>query len=168
MLTALIIKMILSIPDVPLLINILNFSSELKSLCSFTKVPDASQFSRLKIDFEADFLLFFKSLVGITEPICKRLNTAIPRGSEHWIQLFKLRTIIDRINFMAKSPMELGCTKLRNTSSLKVEVILAVFFAQLSVEFYNHLIKFFTTLHFHFAHSYMGPTVFNFSVITKK
>ena len=64
---------------------------------------------------------------------------------------------------MLKSPMGLGYTKLRNTSSLKVEVMLAAFFAQLSVEFYNHLIKFFTTLHFHFAQSYMNPTVFNFS-----
>lgn len=74
MLTALIIKMILSIPDISLLVNILNLSSELRSLCGFTKVPNASQFSRLKIDFEADFLLFFNNLVEITEPICKRLS----------------------------------------------------------------------------------------------
>ena len=51
MLTALIIKMILSIPDISLLINILNLSSELKTLCGFSIVPNASQFSRLKIDF---------------------------------------------------------------------------------------------------------------------
>jgi len=48
MLTALIIKMILSITDTSLLINILNLSSELKNLCGFTTVPNASQFSRLK------------------------------------------------------------------------------------------------------------------------
>ena len=74
MLTALIIKMILSIPDISLLINILNLSSELRSLCGFSTVPNASQFSRLKIDFEVDFLQFFNNLVEITEPICKRLS----------------------------------------------------------------------------------------------
>jgi hypothetical protein len=66
MLTALIIKMILSITDIALLINILNLSSELKTLCGFSIVPNASQFSRLKIDFEDDFLVFFNSLVEIT------------------------------------------------------------------------------------------------------
>ena len=66
--------MILSIPDISLLINILNLSSELKTLCGFSIVPNASQFSRLKIDFEDDFLVFFNSLVEITEPMCKRLS----------------------------------------------------------------------------------------------
>jgi len=74
MLTALIIKMILSITDISLLINILNLSSELRTLCGFTTVPNASQFSRLKIDFEVDFLQFFNNLVDITEPICQRLS----------------------------------------------------------------------------------------------
>ena len=74
MLSALILKEILSISDISLLINILNLSSELKDLCGFTTVPNASQFSRLKIDFETDFLNFFNNLVDITEPICKRLS----------------------------------------------------------------------------------------------
>ena len=74
MLTALIIKMILSIADISLLINVLNLSSELKTLCGFSRVPNASQFSRLKIDFEDDFLMFFNNLVEITEPICRRLS----------------------------------------------------------------------------------------------
>jgi len=74
MLSALIIKVILSITDISLLINILNLSSELRDLCGFTTVPNASQFSRLKIDFEADFLQFFNNLVDITEPICNKLN----------------------------------------------------------------------------------------------
>ena len=69
MLTTLIIKIILSIADISLLINILNLSSELKTLCGFSKVPNASQFSRLKIDFETDFLQFFNNLVEIIEPI---------------------------------------------------------------------------------------------------
>lgn len=60
-----------------------------------------------------------------------RLNTVIPRGSEQWIQLFKQRTIIERTNFMVKFPMVLGYTKLRNTSSLKVEVIFAAITQQI-------------------------------------
>jgi len=77
MITALIIKMILSISDTSLLINILNLSSELKILCGFSKVPNASQFSRLKIDFGTDFTDFFNSLVEITEPMCQRLNPVL-------------------------------------------------------------------------------------------
>ncbi|MDP4178385.1 MAG: transposase, partial [Bacillota bacterium] len=74
MISALIIKMILSITDISLLINVLNLSSELRDLCGFNKVPNASQFSRFKLDFEAEFLEFFNNLVEITEPICKRLS----------------------------------------------------------------------------------------------
>ena len=69
--------MILSIPDISLLINILNLSSELKTLCGFSIVPNASEFSRLKINSEDDFLVFFNSLVEITEPMCKRLSTKL-------------------------------------------------------------------------------------------
>ncbi|WP_298839809.1 DDE transposase [Clostridium sp.] len=74
MITAFIIKMMLSIADISLLINVLNLSSELKTLCGFSRVPNASQFSRLKIDFEDDFLMFFNNLVETTEPICRRLR----------------------------------------------------------------------------------------------
>lgn len=62
-----------------------------------------------------------------------RLNTVIPRGSERWIQLFKQRTIIERTNFMVKFPMGLSYTKLRNTSSLKVEVMLAAITQQIVI-----------------------------------
>lgn len=69
--------MILSIPDISLLINILSLSSELKTLCGFSIVLNTSQFSRLKIDFEDNFLVFFNNLVEITEPMCKRLSPKI-------------------------------------------------------------------------------------------
>ena len=44
----------LSIADTSLFINILNLSSELRDICGFTTVPNASQFSRFKIKFEKD------------------------------------------------------------------------------------------------------------------
>jgi ssDNA-binding Zn-finger/Zn-ribbon topoisomerase 1 len=62
-----------------------------------------------------------------------RLNTIIPRGSDKWIHLYKIRTIIERTNFMVKFPMCLGYTKLRNTASLKVEVILAAITQQIVI-----------------------------------
>ena len=62
-----------------------------------------------------------------------RLNTVIPRGSDRWIKLYKQRTIIERTNFMVKFPMGLGYTKLRNTISLKVEVILATITQQIVI-----------------------------------
>jgi len=62
-----------------------------------------------------------------------RLNTVIPRDSDRWNQLCKLRTIIERTNFMVKFPVGLGYTKLRNTVSLKVEVILAAITQQIVI-----------------------------------
>lgn len=77
MLTALILKSILSIPDTSVFLNILTLSSELRSLCGFTRVPHASQFSRFKSDFQSDLHDFFNSLVSLTEPICKQINDAL-------------------------------------------------------------------------------------------
>ena len=62
-----------------------------------------------------------------------RLNTIIPRGSNKWIKLYKKRTIIERTNFMVKFPMDLGYTKLINTISIKVEVILAAITQQIVI-----------------------------------
>ncbi|MDP4177239.1 MAG: DDE transposase, partial [Bacillota bacterium] len=62
-----------------------------------------------------------------------RMNTAIQRGSDKWNNLYKLITIIERTNFMVKFPMCLGYTKLRNTTSLKVEVILAAITQQIVI-----------------------------------
>ena len=54
MISALILKSMISIADTSLFINILNLSSELRDICGFTTVPNASQFSRFKIKFEKD------------------------------------------------------------------------------------------------------------------
>lgn len=74
MISALIIKSMLSIADISLFITILNLSSELRELCGFSTVPNASQFSRFKITFEKDLETFFHSLVELTQPICKKIN----------------------------------------------------------------------------------------------
>lgn len=58
MISALIVTM-LSIADTSLFITILSLSSELRSLCGFKTVPNASQFSRFKINFEKDLEIFF-------------------------------------------------------------------------------------------------------------
>lgn len=75
MISALILKSILSIADTSLFINILNLSSELRDICCFTTVPNASQFSRFKINFEKDLKTFFDYLVEITEPICNEIDS---------------------------------------------------------------------------------------------
>ena len=54
-----------------------------------------------------------------------RLNTVIPRNSDKWAKYYKIRTIIERTNFMVKFPMGINYTKLYNSASLKSEVILA-------------------------------------------
>ena len=75
MIAASILKSMLSIADTSLFINILNLSSELRDICGFTTVPNASQFSRFKINFEKDLKTFFDSLVEITEPICNKIDS---------------------------------------------------------------------------------------------
>lgn len=54
-----------------------------------------------------------------------RNNSLIPRDSEQWAKLYKIRTIIERTNFMIKYPLCLQYTKTQNTTSLKSEVFLA-------------------------------------------
>lgn len=74
MLWALILKRIFSIPTVSLLIVFLNYSNHLRDFCGFTKVPDASKFTRFKQDFLPDIELLFEKLVDITEPICQNID----------------------------------------------------------------------------------------------
>ena len=62
-----------------------------------------------------------------------RLYTAVPRDSEKWIKLYKLRTIIERTNFMVKYPMSLHYTKLRDIHSLKSEIFIAAIVQQIVV-----------------------------------
>ena len=72
--SSLIIQKVLSIPTTSLLINVLNLSPQLRSLCGFKRVPDAAQFSRFKTDFLKELNIFFNNLVSITEPICQKIN----------------------------------------------------------------------------------------------
>lgn len=54
-----------------------------------------------------------------------RFNTSMPRDSEEWISLFKLRTICERAISQIKNFMQLKISKVRNTVSLKSDVLLA-------------------------------------------
>lgn len=72
--SALTLQKIFNIPSDTLLILILKLSSEVRSFCGIGSVPDASKWSRFKINF-ADYLEdMFISLVDITEPICNEID----------------------------------------------------------------------------------------------
>lgn len=72
---AFLIQRIFSIPTDSLLILFLKYSKELREFCGFTKVPDASKFTRFKQDFLLDLQSFFNNLVDITEPICQAIDS---------------------------------------------------------------------------------------------
>lgn len=74
MIWALIIQRIFSIPTDTLLIVFLKYSKDLRDFCGFSKVPDASKFTRFKQDFLPDLQLMFDNLVDITEPICQNIS----------------------------------------------------------------------------------------------
>lgn len=74
MIWALIIQRLFSIPTDTLLIIFLKYSKDLRNFCGFTKVPDASKFTRFKQDFLPDLQLMFDKLVDMTEPICQDIN----------------------------------------------------------------------------------------------
>lgn len=56
------------------MLNILRCSSELRELCGFDKVPDASQITRFYQNYCGQIESMFEHLVDITEPICRRIN----------------------------------------------------------------------------------------------
>ena len=68
-----------------------------------------------------------------------RMNTAVPRNSELWNTLYKIRTIIERTNFMIKFPMALNYTKLHNTTSLKSELVISAITQQITLLISNSL-----------------------------
>jgi len=74
MLWALILQRIFSIPTDFLLIIFLKHSKELREFCGFSKVPDASKFTRFKQDFLPDLQSMFDHLVDVTEPICQQID----------------------------------------------------------------------------------------------
>lgn len=71
---ALVIQKLLGISTDALLISILKLSAELREFCGFTKVPDASQFSRFRANYCEHLKNMFESLVDLTDPICRKIN----------------------------------------------------------------------------------------------
>ena len=75
--SALILQKILAVPTDCLLIIILKMSRELRDFCGFTKVPDASKFTRFKQGFLPFLTDMFNKLVDYTEPICRGIDKAL-------------------------------------------------------------------------------------------
>ena len=76
-LSSLILQKIFAIPTDTLLLLLLNICSELRTFCSFTKVPDASLFTRFKQDFEPFIEQMFQQMVDYTEPICQMMDSSL-------------------------------------------------------------------------------------------
>lgn len=76
-LAALILQKIFTIPSDSLLIILLSICKELRNFCGFTKVPDASKFTRFKQDFLPHIEQMFSDMVDYTEPICMTIDAAL-------------------------------------------------------------------------------------------
>lgn len=76
-LAALICQKIFTIPSDSLLIILLSICKELRNFCGFTKVPDASKFTRFKQDFLPHLEQMFSDMVDYTEPICMAIDAAL-------------------------------------------------------------------------------------------
>lgn len=74
MLSALLLQKILGISETSLFLNILKLSRDIRDYCGFKSIPDQSQFTRFKQDFEIHFENLFQHLVDITEPLCQKLD----------------------------------------------------------------------------------------------
>jgi len=75
--SSLVLQKIFTIPTDSLLILILTFSSELRELCGVAKIPDSSQYTRFKQDFDVFIEKMFIDLVDITEPICQAIDSKL-------------------------------------------------------------------------------------------
>jgi len=75
--SALVLQKIYSIPNDSLLIIFLKTSKELRDFCGFTKVPDASKFTRFKQNFIDHLTTLFNNLVDYTEPICQTIDKTL-------------------------------------------------------------------------------------------
>lgn len=73
-LSSLILQKIFSIPSDSLLILLLSICKELRDFCGFTKVPDASLFTRFKQNFLPWIEIMFYNMVDYTEPICQAID----------------------------------------------------------------------------------------------
>jgi len=54
-----------------------------------------------------------------------RFNASIPRDSIEWTSLYKTRTIVERSIAQLKNFIQINSLKVRDTKSLKSEIILA-------------------------------------------
>jgi hypothetical protein len=54
-----------------------------------------------------------------------RLNCPIPRNSDEWTRLYKIRTITERTNNILKNTLAISNLKISKTSSLKSELLLS-------------------------------------------
>lgn len=70
-----ILKKIFGLSQNTQLINILKCSRELRDLCGFEKVPDASQITRFYQNYCDHIVAMFERLVDLTEPICRKINS---------------------------------------------------------------------------------------------
>ena len=57
--------------------------------------------------------------------ITSRFNTSMPRDSLKWQKLYKLRTICERSISQIKNFVQIKTSKVRNTISLKSDILLA-------------------------------------------
>lgn len=76
-LSALILQKIFPIPTDSLLILLLKLCKELREFCGFSKVPDASLFTRFKSNFAHHIELMFQQMVDHTEPICQQIDSSL-------------------------------------------------------------------------------------------
>ena len=76
-LSALILQKVFPIPTDTLLILLLKLCKELRDFCGFSKVPDASLFSRFKLNFADHIELMFQHMVDYTEPICQQIDSSL-------------------------------------------------------------------------------------------
>lgn len=76
-LSALILQKLFSIPSDALLILFLKLCKELRFFCGFSKVPDASLFTRFKQHFLPFIEQMFNQHVDFTEPICQAIDASL-------------------------------------------------------------------------------------------
>ena len=70
-----ILKKLFGLSENTQLINILKCSRELRDLCGFDKVPDATQITRFYKNYCDHIAEMFEHLEDITEPICHEINS---------------------------------------------------------------------------------------------
>ena len=93
------------------LLSILNYSSELRDFCGFSKLPAPDKITRFKQDFASYLADMFELLVDVTEPICREINA---KKADYLI--FDTTGIELRV---AENNQKFFNTKLKQAKSLK-------------------------------------------------